>query len=267
MQSSPGPSTWDFGPAIDLLKTLSFSEKRETTSQLPIPSKRSSFSDLPLVLSQAEDEDLSLGNFSRIWEYLALSHDNGGGAEPKPPADVDEDAERFAKEVRWRDEVSGVDLEDNMDTGQHVSRLGLASLRTQQRAQRRLRARERASKTVSRQATSYETVSDSAENNESDQELDRLRRSPDRRAVIHDILHRPSKNTVNNSSPPTSPSPPKESLRVLKREPALSNPFQWSAPTSKCGSHLNQIRPLGDLSQEQRKSKLIKKGFHLRPST
>jgi hypothetical protein len=255
--------SWDFGPAIDLLKTLTTSESRHGTPTPFILSEPSGLSDPPLVLSQADDEDLSLGNFSRIWEYLSLSRSSetrhGGKS-------ADEDAECVAKEVRWRDEVSGADLEDNVDVEQGLS---AASLRTKKRSERRARARDRASRATVGKCGSYETGSESANiaETESAEESDTTRRSPDRRAVIQDILHRSDKNTLEDPpSPPTSPSPPKGSLRVLRKEWPISNPFQWSTSTGQSSSHANQFRPVGNLSPEQRKSKLISRLAECYPS-
>ncbi|ERF72967.1 hypothetical protein EPUS_05048 [Endocarpon pusillum Z07020] len=249
MQSPSETLAWDLSPAIDLLKTLSHCEPKNSISTTPRPPERSAFSDPPLVLSQADDEELSLGNFSRIWEYLSLPRNGGNADEGKS---FEQDAERVAKEVRWRDEVSGADLEDNVDSTY------VASTRTRKRAARRSRAKQRAEKATSTQINSYENGSDSASFNEDDsgEELRRLCRSPDRRAVIQEILQRSSKDAVDLPSPPTSPSPPKQSLRVLKKDWPISNPFQWSASTNS-GSSRSQLLPLGGLSQEQRRSKLI----------
>lgn len=242
--------TWDFSPAIDLLKTLSVSQQGRIPSPSLGLSERSLPADAPLVPSQNTDEELSLGNFSQVWEFLSVSC-NG---QSEPEKDCLEDAEPLAKEVRWRDEVSGADLEDNVDAEQHVS---AASVRTRKRAARRARARERGVKAVSKQTGSCRTGSDTDSDNDSDQELDRVRRSPDRRAVILDILRRPRKNGVDSPSPPTSPSPPKETLRGLKMEWPISDPFHWSASTSYPSSRRNQILPLDNLSPERRASKLI----------
>jgi hypothetical protein len=251
MPSPTGTPTWDFSPAIDLLWTLSFGTPKGNKTPPLVPPGPPGHLDPSLVLSQAEDKDLSLGNFSRIWDFLSLSHGSECGVEDKLQ---EEDAGRVAKEVRWRDEVSGADLEDNVEIAQDAH---AASLRTQKRAAHPTRGRERAQKITSLQISSYEPGTDSADDNESDKELDRLRRSPDRRAVIQDILRRPSKNAVDLPSPPTSPSPPKESLRILRKEKPISNPFQWSASASHAGHKRNQFIPLGNLSSEQRKSKLI----------
>jgi hypothetical protein len=252
MQSSDEGPSWDFSPAIDLLKTLSFSDPRENQSSTHDPSEECSDSHPPLILSQAKDEDLSLGNFNRIWEYLSLSHNKGNRFEERP---LEEDDERVAKEVRWRDEVSGADLEDNVD----IQYINTPSLKTLQRSARRRRAKERQIQAAASQINSYETDSDSATDNGSGkEELERLRRhSPNRRAVIQDILRHSSNNGTEIPSPPTSPSPPKESLRVLRKDGPVSNPFQWSATTSHAASHRNQILPLGNLTKEQRKSRLI----------
>lgn len=234
---------WDFSPAIHLLNTLSIPIRRDNISPQSSPTK--------VLLSQTANEDLSLGNFDRIWEFLSSPRNVQNGTDQRS---AEEDAERVAKEVRWRDEVSGADLEDDVDTQQVVS---AAAMRTRQRAARRARARERAEKAIVAQITPHPTVSDSATDNESDQELRRLRRSPDRRAIIHDMVHRSSPNNLELPSPPTSPSPPKESQRMLSKDWPISNPFLWSSTTIHPSSQRDRIRPLGDLSPEQRKSEFI----------
>lgn len=243
---------WDFGPAIDLLKTLSVPRPKANISRSPGLWEPSSNPNPTLVLSQTDDEELSLGNFRTIWEYLASSRDRDRSTER---GIVSEDAECVAREVRWRDGVLGAGLENNTKTEQHVI---AASTRTRKRAERRARTKERPEKAAVMRISSDEMGSDSAATaHESDQDLDHLRRSPDRKAVIQDILQRPNRDCADIPSPPTSPSPPKESLRVLKKDLPISNPFQWSTSTSHLGSRRNQIFALGNLSPEQRTSKLI----------
>lgn len=247
MQLSDELPTWNFNPAIDLLRILSISKPRDGASLSLIPSAQDGVSDPPLVLSQSKDADLTLGNFSKIWEFLSTSHDNSN---PIKPEFLEEEVERVAKEVRWRDEISGADLEDNVDSEQYVT----GSKKTQLRAARRARARERAAIVASRRIRSNDVGTETAS---SDEDLNHRRPSPDRRAVIQNILHPPSTQVVDPPSPPTSPSPPKASLSVLKKDRPISNPFQWSASTSHASSHRNQILPLGNFSPEQGKSKLI----------
>lgn len=260
MQPSEEIPKWDFSSAIDLIKTFSLLAPSDNASPPDIPSKQSFHAGADFEPSLPTDTVPSLGNFGRIWDYLSLPHDKKTKAEEIV---LEEDTERVSKEVRWRDEVSGADLEDNVEAEQYIS---AASVRTRKRAARRARARERAEKAASGQVSFQENVSDSTTDNESDQDLDRLRRSPDRRAVIQDILHRTSNNIVDPPSPPTSPSPPKEQLRILKKEWPISNPFQWSASTSHSSSLRNQIRRLGNLSREQRKSRLITRLLESFPS-
>jgi hypothetical protein len=254
MQTSGEVPTWDFSSAIDLLKILSTTKSKGDTSSSSsslVTPELYQHSEPSLVLSQPKDEELSLGNFGRIWEYLTLSRSRGHWTER---SSQEEGSSRVSKEVRWRDEVSGADLEDNVDTELDFANPG--SLRTRRRAERRARARERTGKAASRKISSHDAIPDSADNT-SDEELDRVRRSPDRRAVIQEILYRPSTNLADPLSPPTSPSPPKETSRVLRKDWPISNPFQWSATTNHAGSQRNQVLPLGHLSANKRKSKLI----------
>jgi hypothetical protein len=248
MQSHNEIPAWDFSAAIDLLKTLSSSPAREV--QPPLPDLSEPQSGSTLVLSQAKDEDLTLGNFNKIWDFLESTEKE----DDKTQARSSTITEYVTKEVRWRDEVSGADLEDNVDIEQDIT---AASLRTQKRAARRARARDRAEKAASRQLTSSAAASDSDADAESEMELNHIRRSPDRRAIIQELLHGHDRRAVDPQSPPTSPSPPKETLRILKKDWPISNPFQWSASANPTSSHRNQILPLGNLSHEERKKKLI----------
>ena len=252
MQPSDEIPLWDFSSAIDLLKTFSVTTPSDNVSPPANSLKQSFHVGADLVRGQAKDEEPSLGNFTKIWDYLSLPEVKIIDVEETSVEE--EDTECVLKEVRWRDEVSGADLEDNVEAEQHI---GAASVLTRKRAARRARAKERAEKATLGRIDFNGQLSDSATDNDSDQDLNRLRRSPDRRAVIQDILYRPNKILTDPPSPPTSPSPPKEQLRVLKKEWPISNPFQWSASPNYSSPRRNQILPLGNLSSEQRKSRLI----------
>ena len=244
------PITWDFDDAISLLKA--FSAPRDPSSE-PLPDRESeparSLVPAPqILLSQPENEDLSLGNFNKIWAFLSPTD----GGEPEDGPESKAAGKHVAKEVRWRDEVSGADLEDNVETEGFIS---AASVRTRKRAARRARAVERRLKDGStNQGSSEMTTSESPTDNESEQELITPKRPIDRRAVINDLLFGPGKTAMDPVLPPSSPSSWKE-VRILRKERPVSNPFVWS-PASQ-SSHRREIVPLDGLSPAQRKKNLI----------
>jgi hypothetical protein len=155
------------------------------------------------------------------------------------------------KAVRWRDELDGADLEDN---AQPATTISVASLATQRRAARRARAKEKAAKLVAETGAATDTATDA----ESGHELESLRRSPDRRSLIANLIGRPRPEDVNDGSPPTSPSPPKAEFRNPSKKLDFSSPFLWQPPTPKLPSRYS-ITPQDGLSPEERKAALITK--------
>lgn len=215
----PDPLLWDLSAAINLLNSLSIPQHDSNALSPLKPS--------PEEVDDTSEQDLNLGDFSKIWKYLGR---------PPPPDDekstklvkyevndvlVGElDLNQLSKAVRWRDEVDGADLEDNVEP----NKLTAAALRNRKRAERRARAKERAEKL---NVTKQSQVSDTTDF-ESGEELESLRRPSDRRAVIDSILglSRPTPGDI--SSPPTSPSPPKAEVKTPKRSFPVSNPFLWT---------------------------------------
>ena len=237
---------WDFSSAIELLKSLSLSNNKpipappETPPSLPHPEQA-------LVINNTSSH---LGDFSSLWSLFG-----GSLNEVVAEAPVSElEGENTSKGVRWRDELDGADLEDNVEPAPIDS---AASLRTQKRAARRARARMGVEKHASTSAIKKGTTSDTGTDAESGEELDRLRRSPDRRAVIQNILGRHGPYARDNTSPPTSPSPPKSDLRPIKRDWPISTPFLWQADDFRSSPSKNQIAPRDELSPAARKAHLI----------
>ena len=207
-----GP-TWSFDTAIELLRSNSVNEYK--------------IDSLPPTSLHKKDycESAGLGDFSAVWQELGISPgdfsdvDYGNAQNDLEANSLDLEFAHLVKGVKWRDEYDGADLEDNVEP----EAVTASNLRTRKRAARRARARERELKAVQE---GDPTSSDSATDGESGQELESLRRSPDRRAVIASLLGRPRPG--ENISPPTSPSPPKESsvLRTpTKEEWPIANPF------------------------------------------
>lgn len=272
MQSQLDEPTWDLSPAINLLNTLSSRHVSHTWSEnlrsgRPKPVEdTTSFSSIPLeidqpdhfALSRVQDESLGLGDFDEIWAFFGQSADKeklynaDALADPSLNHTLVSELEtgQLNKGVRWRDELDGADLEDNVEP---VLVDTAASLRTEKRTARRAQAKEKAAKLAIKSSANHNIVSDSATCAESGEELENLRRSPDRRAVIQNILRRPEPKP----SPPTSPSPPKTLPRTPTKQIPITNPFIWSGGGLRSPAHRPQILPLEQLSIEARKLKLL----------
>ncbi len=247
------PILWDLDGAIKLLNNLSFEIRDPELCQ-----------DVIQLSSKAQIEqngiEGSLGDFSALWDFLGKPQtpDELQAAElikyainDKPVAEVD--LNQLNKGVRWRDEVDGADLEDNVEPA--TDKTMAAYLRNQKRAARRTKAKEKAAQ-IANIATPDKTISDTSDH-ESGEELESLRRSPDRRAVIDSILGRSRPSLHDNSSPPTSPSPPKAELRTPKRDLPISNPFIWNTPNSSTPTRSTVIAPRDRLTPRDRKHALI----------
>ena len=240
MPEEPSVSTWDFDSAINLLKSLSLAKY----DAQPLSGDESAGE------PDLTENGASLGDFSNLWDYLGRPQEVADDAYKQfleeQEHDVLESDPAFSKAIRWRDE-DGADLEDNIEPADRTA----ASIRTEKRAARRARARERAEKLATKQAP----ISDTGTDAESGEELESLRRSPDRKAVIDDILGRKRPAAVENS-PPTSPSPPKAQT-APKRSWPISQPFLWTAPGIPSPSHRVFIAPRDGLTSHQRKQALI----------
>ncbi|KAH0845558.1 hypothetical protein AYO21_05487 [Fonsecaea monophora] len=242
--------SWDLDDAIRLLNSLALKYGDAPTSPGPVNYKNK---------DKAGDNTGggSLGDFSIVWDYLGCPHtaDEQQATELVKYEVNDEevaevDLNQISKGVRWRDEVDGADLEDNVEPP--INKATAAYIRNQKRAARRARARGRAEKLP----TEERTVSDTTDL-ESGEELESLRRSPDRRAVIDGILGRSRPGLRDNSSPPTSPSPPKVEIRTPKRDYPVSNPFVWPITPVITPSPHTVIVPRDGLTTRTRKQALI----------
>lgn len=242
---------WDLGAAISLLNVLPLSQFRPAVDDQP-RAPNDEFKQQELVPS---DSKPSLGDFNVLWDYLdrprvvqelLQSVDSDG----HNILAAELDAEPL-KGVRWRDELDGADLEDNVEAAQFAS---AASLATQKRAARRARAKGKAASFAAERGGATDTATDV----ESGNELESLRRSPDRRAVIASLLGRPRPEDRDTGSPPTSPSPSKAEFRTPAKKLDFSSPFLWQAPTLKSPSKQTVV-PQDGFTPQERKSALITK--------
>jgi hypothetical protein len=248
MQAQTNASDWDLSSAIELLRSLSLPPTGSdvvATSHAPVDTN--TFDD---SAPGVDAHTSTLGDFGAVWHVFGQSWNS-----LSPNTALNElEGDQPSKGVRWRDELDGADLEDNVEPNPVVT---AASLRTQQRASRRARAKLRAQKLASDAALEHGIASDTLTDAESDDQLDRLRRSPDRRAVKHDMLERKGPATRDKGTPPTSPSPPKRELKTSRRQRSTANPFLWLADQSISPPQRVQIAPRDRLSTAARKAHLI----------
>lgn len=232
-------SLWDFEPAINFLSNFSLAKLSLDSTQ---PANA-------VEASESQDGG-GLGNFDSLWDFLGRPHTvdnvtNIDASLDKEPLDVDSSGDTRA--IRWRDEFDGADLEDNIEPLKPTA----ASVRTAKRAERRARARERAGKVTTARFADTDTGTDYESAGE---ELEALRKSPDRRAVIDDMLGRTRPGI--SESPPTSPSPPKP-RSTPQREWPVSHSFLWTAPGVPSPSRKPIISARDGLTVQERKQKLI----------
>jgi hypothetical protein len=250
-------SPWDLSPAISLLNALALPQSGPQADRPASPPKNDA-EETALVLST----NSTLGDFSSLWDYLGRPHvvqditqlvDHDGNN--ILAAELDAGA---LKGVRWRDELDGADLEDNV---QPTTVFSAASIATQNRAARRARARERATQLAAARGAATDTATDA----DSGQELDGLRRSPDRRSLIANLIGRPRPEDRTDGSPPTTPSPPKAEFRTPTRKLDFSSPFLWQSSTPKSPSRYH-ITPQDGLTPQERKAALLTKLIRAHPS-
>ena len=223
MRSKASEGEWDFTPVIDLIYSLSAGHEdaaRKWASPPETPEQQST----PFTLTGLEDIKSQLGNFDKLWKFLGqplnvpppcvppgdsyalnIVLQNNDSPEqtllhsPSPP-----------KGVRWRDELEGADLEDKNELGHALSAAQLTKAqRRKERKNEFLRKQQEASLQTSGRPILLQSASDA----ESENELHNLRHSPDRRAIIQEILHgTPAKPPPTDFlSPPSSTAPPKVS--------------------------------------------------------
>lgn len=238
-QMTEAETIWDFDSAINLLTKFS----------LPKLNLRDSLEREAVDIPQQHDA-AGLGNFDTLWDFLGRPHNVDDVPLPDTTSvleNVEEDALADTRAIRWRDEFDGADLEDNIEP----IKLTAANARTAKRAARRARAKERAEQLAATISGDTDTATDYESAGE---ELEALRRSPDRRAIIDGMLGR-SRPSLHDS-PPTSPSPPK-SKSTPQRDWPVSQPFLWTAPGVPTPSRRPVITALDGWNSQERKQNLI----------
>lgn len=221
MRSKGSEEEWDFTPVIDLIYSLSAGHEdaaRKWVSPPETPERPST----PIASTGLEDIKSQLGNFDKLWKFLgqpqnipppcvplgrtsALNVDLQNNNSPK---EILLHSTSPPKGVRWRDELEGADLEENDERGYDFVERTKAQKKKERKNELKRKQQE-----VSYRTSGRSTFLQSASDAESDNELQNLRHSPDRRAIIQEILNgTPAKShRANSPSPPSSRSPPKDS--------------------------------------------------------
>ena len=180
MLSKDDHESWDLSPVIDLLYSLSASSEVVQLREVEQP-----------VTLIDDDRVPSLGNFDKIWTFLGQPLDvpppqviplirNGDHPLTEEFSNLDND--NGVKEVKWRDEVEGADLEDNTETDLEA---GIAHLTKTQRKKIRRRRRQE----LEIQSQAHLQVPSSLIDNDSESDIQAAPMTPDRKAIIHSILY------------------------------------------------------------------------------
>lgn len=270
MRSKGSEGEWDFTPVIDLIYSLSTGHDDTATKWVSPPETPERPSTPIASTTGLEDIKSQLGNFDKLWKFLGQPLNipppciSPGGTyalnvglqnddfpeqslllSPSPP-----------KGVRWRDELGGADLEDHDDPSNGLRRV--AQLTKAQRKKKRKEEFKRKQQELLLRSSGRPTFPQSPSDAESENELQSLRHSPDRRAIIQQILHGTlaRSHRTDPPSPPTSTSPPKES-RISSGHVAwsISEPFPTNIPQGLFASPEQASLALA----AARKSKLIAK--------
>ena len=198
-------SDWGFPSVLELNDSLSSPPTLQAygdCSPSPSPDKFSSPTSSPLNAHTRSD----LGNFDRLWIFLNQPLNVPPPDVPPPSANDHSDNayetnkiySHVGKEVHWRDETDGAGPADNEDAGKSVSLLGLTKTQRKKLRRKQRRASERQLSPGIPAICSTDT--------ESDAEPRTPNRSPDRRAIIQQLLQSPPKTPQNGTNiKPTLP--------------------------------------------------------------
>ncbi len=259
MRSEPEDSSWDFTPVLNLITALS---SRDVTSPHNDTAR-------PALNPHSVKDDYSgstsgLGNFSRLWDYLGQPQDL-----PPPTFGVENllptngefdgliDISPVLKGVRWRDELDGAGLEENDEIA------GANTVSKPTKKQRKLANRLRRSQELIQQLEAKKGNPPNPKlpsDIDSDNELQRLRLSPARKASLHFIRNATSKNNeIRNihysSSPPSSTSPVRSPPELIW---PVSNPHRLNPARPPWAPPKSHIEPLVAMSGPNKNAKLTK---------
>ena len=179
MRSTEGGDDWDFSPVIDLIRSLSYHHQRSKVDvygpleQVPSTTPAGSTG----IPNSIDSRETGLGNFDELWRYL------GRPLHVPCNGESSENEHGNTKGVRWRDEIDGADLADNEKIEDSSWLQGLT------KAQRK-KVRRRERRNALANALSNGRTVPSSSGTESEREA-KGPATPDRKAIIHDLLDRP----------------------------------------------------------------------------
>ena len=193
-------SDWGLTPVLDLLKSLSSVSPEFTYGHISSPSPSPDKLSTPTYYPDQARESSNLGDLKEIWAFLDQPLNVQPPEVPLLPVDdpqghTDEITKVHSaggKVVHWRDDAECGELADNEEAGNNLSLFVLT--KTQRK---KLRRKQRKASEVTAPLGIPPTGSSE---NESDIEPCTPKRSPDRRAIIQQILQGVPK-TPRNGSP------------------------------------------------------------------
>ena len=186
MRDSATGGQWDFTPVYDLIHSFAGPSHDADQYRTYKIAHVGATASLPNTLNgNGASLNPSLGDFDSVWKSIGY-------------LDCLSNHEDLAKGVRWRDEIDGADLADNDEHGDNDWLTGLTK-------QQRKKVRRRARRAALVAQPSNGKVAGFA--NGTDDEEPEEPRTPDRKALIHELLERPlpSNGEVNGH------------IKVLKR--------------------------------------------------
>ena len=195
MIPTPGEDDWDFGPVLDLIRSLSISggdyayhERTSSDTDFDLP-EQATFTASAIVHDQGKTQ---LGDFDKVWQYLGQPLDLPPPTIPTRPFPdfIDVWDGQIASEpptvkvVRWQDDIECANLADN-DEKNSIPDLSKLTKLQRKKERRKQRKEERTTLTTQRRnrkalqsGSEDELVKDVQEN-----------RALDRSGVIYQFLH------------------------------------------------------------------------------
>ncbi|KAL9108401.1 MAG: hypothetical protein Q9227_006862 [Pyrenula ochraceoflavens] len=264
MPPAAATTPWDLTPAIDLLKTLSLSATKEP-SWVPI---------LDESTDKAHDKQPSLGNFDKIFDFIEQNkvrrdlnkyHKSSLQQSFENAAPLEGEKVTQDKAVRWRDEDIGTDLEDRREPSPDTIpalREEVAAIRREKRAAKKAKKKAEKEATVAyvnegkEAVVQLESGPDTITDLESDAESERLRHSPDRKAVIQSILN-PTPDPAQGGPSPSVSLSKASAVSILKRDWPVADPFHYKL-NQKIAARKFEIESIDGLNSKDRKLALIK---------
>ncbi|KAL8909263.1 MAG: hypothetical protein Q9207_000273 [Kuettlingeria erythrocarpa] len=251
---------WGFSPVSDLIFSLSEAAAFRpdgTASPSPSPEKITS----PRHEPEQRQSRSDLGNFDRLWAFLGQPLDLSPPEVPSLASydtgvDVDESTTlhlTISKGVRWRDDAEGGELADIEEAKCTSSVTGLSKLQ-----RKKLAKKER--KAAREEKRQRGTLLMSSSENDSEFETRIAKGSPDRRAVIQQILHGPAK-TPDGGSQPIKAVSQRASLPIDPGAWPIANPHLVTPVPKSRATPVDRLALVVGLAKKERLMTKLKERF------